>query len=67
MKSREKGTHTWDIFLRYHRCPQCGVIQENRQDYMDWFGKAVKQLECPSCGHRYTETRRQRPQTETLD
>lgn len=66
-KFREKGTHTWDVFVRYHRCPRCGVIAESRDDYIYRFGEYVKQVDCTACGHRFTDVRRQRPDTQTLD
>ncbi|MGK5593907.1 MAG: hypothetical protein ACSNEK_00935 [Parachlamydiaceae bacterium] len=50
---RKKGTHTWDLYLTYHRCPQCAKIFESRVDYHYQMGKLVKELECPYCGHHY--------------
>lgn len=64
MKSRDKGTHTWDIVVRYHRCPACGTILESRDDYTYRFGMYVKQLTCLHCGHAFTDTRRSRPDNQ---
>lgn len=50
---RKKGTHTFDIYLRYHRCPFCGFIFESRADYQSEFGHRVKDLICPRCSHEY--------------
>lgn len=58
---RQKGTHTFDIFLTYHRCPKCGYIFESREDYQYRMGKYEKDLTCPNCGHFYTLTREGRP------
>lgn len=58
---REKGTHTWDLYLTYHRCPNCGFIFESREDYVYRMGKYQKDLICPRCHHSYTLTKGQRP------
>lgn len=58
---REKGTHTWDLSLAYHRCPKCGKIFENRKDYVYQMGKLVKDLQCPNCGHAYILEKNQQP------
>lgn len=58
---REKGTHTWDLHLAYHRCPKCGNIFESRKDYVYQMGKFVKDLQCPKCGNTYTLTKAEPP------
>jgi PHP family Zn ribbon phosphoesterase len=50
----QKGPHTWDLYLHYHRCPKCGNIIESREDYENRFGKYVKDLTCSRCHHRFT-------------
>lgn len=50
----QKGTHTWDLYLRYHRCPKCGFIIESRQDFENRFGEYVKELVCNRCQHHFT-------------
>jgi len=57
---REKGTHTWDLYLTYHRCPKCGLIFENRENYIYRLGKYQKDLVCPRCANAYTLTKNQR-------
>ena len=54
---REKGSHTWDIFLYYHACPKCGKVFENRENYEYCLGKYQKELECCRCRYRFTETK----------
>lgn len=49
----QKGTHTWDLIVQYHRCPKCGYIQESRENYEYRLGKYEKDLECERCHHRY--------------
>lgn len=67
MPLREKGSHTWDLVVRYHRCPQCGVIIESRTDYVYQLGHYVKQVDCQRCGHKFTDTRRVKPENSTED
>jgi len=50
----QNGTHTWNLYLHYHRCPKCGYIIESRQDFEDRFGKYVKDIVCDRCYHRFT-------------
>lgn len=38
-------THTWELYLHYHECPECGHIIESR--------KETKELKCPSCNHQF--------------
>lgn len=45
----QKGTHTWDIIIQYHRCPHCGNIIESRQDYEYQMGKWLKEVICDRC------------------
>jgi len=53
----QKGSHTWEIILYYHRCPKCGFIFESREDYQYRLGLYQKDLECPKCHHQYTVTK----------
>lgn len=57
----QKGTHTWDLNLSYHRCPKCGVIFENREAYEYRFGIYQKELQCPRCQYIYTITKERKP------
>jgi uncharacterized C2H2 Zn-finger protein len=50
----QRGRHTWDILIMYHRCPKCGFVFENREAYQYVLGKYLKQLRCPRCGKEYT-------------
>ena len=57
----QRGEHTWDLTITYHRCSQCGYILENRDiyqyrkesEYKDKEGY-YKDLECPRCHHKWT-------------
>lgn len=57
----QKGSHTWDLYLRYHRCPKCGYIIESRNDFENRFGKYVKELICNRCHQRFTLTKQEKP------
>lgn len=50
---RKKGTHTWDLHLRYHLCPKCENIIESRTDFVYQLGEYVKELDCPRCHHHF--------------
>lgn len=54
---KQKGTHTWDLYVHYHSCPECGAIIESRDDYEYQLGKYIKHLDCHRCGHSFTETK----------
>jgi DNA-directed RNA polymerase subunit RPC12/RpoP len=50
----QKGEHTWDLFLHYYSCPQCGLIIENREnDQYKEGGVFQKKLTCPRCSHHF--------------
>ncbi len=51
----QKGSHTWDLIVHYHRCPKCGYIIESRDDYIFHKNKGVKQLTCKRCNHAFEE------------
>lgn len=57
----QKGTHTWDIVIQYHRCPSCGFITESREDYHYQMGKWLKQVECGRCGAITTYEQKLKP------
>ncbi len=54
----QKGTHTWNIIIHYHRCPSCGKIIESRDDYVYEAGKQHKDLVCPRCLRGFTAVKR---------
>lgn len=54
----QKGEHTWDLAIRYHRCPACGYIIESRDDYHYRLGKYEKALTCPKCAHQFIEVKK---------
>ena len=56
----QKGEHTWDLIVHYHRCPKCGNIIESRDDYEYRLGKYQKDLICEKCSHAFTETKKAR-------
>jgi len=49
----QKGEHTWDLIIHYHRCPECGFIIESRSDYIYSSGESIKDLECDRCHHSF--------------
>ena len=59
MKSH--GNHTWNLYLHYYSCPQCGFIIESRQDYEERLTTFEKELTCPRCQHNFTLTKKPRP------
>lgn len=58
---KQKGPHTWDLTLHYHRCPKCGTILESRDDYGYRLGNYIKELDCYKCGHQFTLQKRKKP------
>lgn len=63
---KQKGPHTWDLTLHYHRCPKCGMILESRDDYRYQLGGYVKDLDCHRCGHQWTLRKRTTPKMGPL-
>lgn len=59
---KQSGTHTWDLFVHYDRCPFCGFIIENRTDYEYRLGKYEQDLDCPRCLKTFTVQKKSRPQ-----
>lgn len=53
--NRQKGKHTWDLNYRCHRCPNCGFIIEDRENYEYHAGKYLKHLQCTRCNHEFTD------------
>lgn len=53
----QKGPHTWDLHLRYHRCPECGYIIESREGYRYSQGDYKKELDCSRCGCHFVESK----------
>lgn len=53
MTMGQKGTHTWDMILDYHCCPECSYIFESRQPLEDIFGKLQKKEVCPRCSKHF--------------
>lgn len=47
----QRGDHTWDIVISYHKCPHCEYIIEDRTKYEYHNGMYVKELQCPKCKH----------------
>jgi hypothetical protein len=56
----QKGTHTWDIIIQYHRCPNCGGIIESREDFRYRSGKWSKDVKCDRCGHVFVLTKQRK-------
>lgn len=57
----QKGEHTWDLIVHYHRCPKCGNIIESREDYQYRLGVYYKDLECNRCHEQFTTTKKVKP------
>lgn len=58
----QRGEHTWDRILQYHRCSNCGYILESRENYQYRLGGIYqKELECPRCGQKFTLTKPRKP------
>ena len=57
MKIREKGPHTWNLHVHYHRCPSCGYIIESRDDFHYRQGKYFKELDCSRCHHHFVASK----------
>ena len=57
----QKGEHTWDLILHYHRCPQCSFIIESRVDFEYLDGKYRKELSCDRCQHRFVVMKTVKP------
>lgn len=57
----QAGEHTWDIILDYCRCPECGLILENREKGVLREGRYKKELKCPRCQKEFKVTRGRKP------
>ena len=49
----QKGAHTWDLIIHYHRCPNCGYIVENMEDFRYILGDWIKDVKCERCHHEF--------------
>lgn len=56
----QRGSHTWDRAIHYHRCPFCSFIFESRKIYEYLLGKYQKDLECLRCNKKFTVTKNTR-------
>jgi ssDNA-binding Zn-finger/Zn-ribbon topoisomerase 1 len=50
----QQGEHTWDMVIDYKRCPKCGYINENRDEFQYRMGSWVKDITCGRCGNAFT-------------
>lgn len=58
----QKGSHTWDLVVDYHRCPKCGFITESRQSfYSDAEGKWSKKITCGRCDGQFVVNKARKP------
>lgn len=57
----QKGLHTWDLILQYHRCPNCWAIIESREDFHYRLGSWVKEVACMRCGYVFELTKARKP------
>lgn len=57
----QKGAHTWDLVLHYHRCPSCGYIFDSRENFEYRLGRYQKELDCPRCRFPFTVTKVTKP------
>ncbi len=49
----QKGLHTWDLVIEYHRCPKCGCINESRNGYSRNKDEWTKTVTCSRCGNQF--------------
>lgn len=49
----QKGTHTWDMVVSYHKCPECGYIVENQDVWKVEKDHYEKPIVCPRCKHSF--------------
>lgn len=49
----QKGEHTWDMVIDYKRCPKCGFINEDRQEFQYVMGTWLKEITCERCGNAF--------------
>ena len=49
----QKGEHTWDLVIDYLRCPKCGFINEDRQEYHYLLGAWIKEIICNRCEYTF--------------
>ena len=57
----QKGAHTWDLIIHYHRCPNCGYIVENREDFRYILGDWIKDVTCERCHHEFVVKKKNKP------
>lgn len=57
----QKGEHTWDLEIRYHRCPQCGFIIESREKGVLRNGNYEKELKCSRCLNSFVDIQATKP------
>jgi hypothetical protein len=60
------GNHTWNITIKYHQCPKCGLIIESRDDYKYQMGKYTKNVHCSRCKNDFTLLKNTIPQCGPL-
>ncbi len=60
------SSHTWKLYVKYHKCPKCGYIIESRDDYRYEMGKYLKDLECLRCKHHFVEMKDPPPRMAPL-
>lgn len=54
----QKGEHTWDLVVDYHRCPKCGFINESRVEYQRGKDSLTKDITCGRCGEKFTVSKK---------
>lgn len=58
--SKQKhGTHTWDLVQVYHRCKNCGYINESREKFQKKFSLLQKTVVCNKCNQTFIVTKHQ--------
>ena len=57
----DKGSHTWEMILHYHRCPDCGYIFESRKPYEEVMGRLEKEERCPRCTEKFLVSKERKP------
>lgn len=62
----QRGPHTWDFLMTYHRCPHCGYVQSSQQVFVKRLGLWQKEITCLRCKKGYTALGRPYKEPDTL-
>lgn len=60
-------THTWEIYLHYYRCPNCGYVLEDRNSFEQRGKVFEKTLLCPRCETKWREETSLKPRNGEIE